>query len=110
MRLLGFNREASGFETERLCLTAALVGEAEPPAQSDPLAATRVPIDATDGARADADGDGVTACEWAVYVADIAAQQGFTGLQARATGACERGLQTVLDDGIRRCAFEVSRL
>jgi hypothetical protein len=103
MRLLGHNREASGFESERLCLTTALVGEAEPPAQTDPLAATRVPIDATDSTRADADGDGVSACEWAVYVAGIAAQQGFASLQARATSACERGLQTVLDDGTRRC-------
>jgi hypothetical protein len=103
MRLLGLNRQAGSLETERLCLTAALVGEAEPPAQSEPLAPTSVPIDATDSARADGNGDGVSACEWAVYVAGVAAQQGFSALQARATGACERGLQTVLDDGIKRC-------
>jgi hypothetical protein len=103
MRLLGDNRKAAEFELERRCLTVALVGEADPPAASDPLAATRVPIDATDAARADADGDGVTTCEWAVYVAGIAAQQGFTGLQAQASGACERGLSKVLDDGARRC-------
>jgi hypothetical protein len=103
MRLLGDNRRAAEFELERRCLTVALVGEADPPAASDPLAATRVPIDTTDATRADADGDGVTTCEWAVYVAGIAAQQGFTGLQAQASGACESGLGKVLDDGARRC-------
>jgi hypothetical protein len=103
LRLLQSNRQAAELELERRCSTVALVAEADPPAASDPLAATRVPIDATDTARADADGDGVTTCEWAVYVAGIAAQQGFTGLQAQAAGACENGLGKVLDDGTRRC-------
>ena len=42
-------------------------------------------------------------CEWAVYVGGVAAQQGFTRVQGLATGACETGLQKVLDDGVTLC-------
>ena len=38
-----------------------------------------------------------------MFVGGVAAQQGFTRLQGQATGACESGLQKVLDDGIARC-------
>ncbi|HEY7454141.1 MAG TPA: hypothetical protein VH683_06215, partial [Thermoleophilaceae bacterium] len=103
-RLFGNTRRAAEFERERLCLTTSLVADADPPAANDALGATRVPITTVDRTRADSDGDGTASnCEWAVFVGGIAAQQGFTHLQSQATGACESGLQKVLDDGVARC-------
>jgi hypothetical protein len=104
LRLFGNNRRAAEFADERLCLTTSLVADADPPAQNDALSATRVAITTVDRKRADSDADGtVNNCEWAVYVGGVAAQQGFTRLQGQATGACESGLQKVLDDGVARC-------
>ena len=61
-------------------------------------------ITTVDRKRADSDADGtVNNCEWAVFVGGVAAQQGFARLQGQATGACESGLQKVLDDGVARC-------
>ena len=104
LRLFGVNGAAGELQGARLCLTTALVAEAVPPAESTPLEATQVPIGGVDVIRADSDGSGgVNSCEWAVYVGGVAAQQGFTRVQGLATGACETGLQKVLDDGVRLC-------
>jgi hypothetical protein len=104
LRLFGVNGAAGELQGARLCLTTALVAEAVPPAESTPLEATQVPIGGVDVIRADSDGSGgVNSCEWAVYVGGVAAQQGFTRVQGLANGACETGLQKVLDDGVRLC-------
>jgi acyl-coenzyme A thioesterase PaaI-like protein len=104
LRLFGNNRKAAAFADERLCLTTSLVADADPPAQNDALGATKLAITTVDRTRADSDADGtLNNCEWAVFVGGVAAQQGFARLEGQATGACESGLQKVLDDGVARC-------
>ena len=104
LRLFGNNGQAAEFEGERLCLTTSLVADADPPAQTRRAGCDRVAITTVDRKRADSDADGtVNNCEWAVFVGGVAAQQGFARLQGQATGACESGLQKVLDDGVARC-------
>jgi hypothetical protein len=109
LRRLNINVLAARIESVRQCETENLVLEIADAARSDPLEATHVaPISSRDQARAGYNNDRVIAnCEWAVYVAEIAAQQGFTGAQRAATQACEAGLQPKLEEGIARCDVNV---
>jgi hypothetical protein len=105
LRLLGRNELVAELEAARRCETGELVREIADAARSDALDATLVnPINSRDRGRSDRNRDGEIAnCEWAVYVATIAAQQGFTELQAAATDACEAGLHAAIEEARPKC-------
>ena len=110
LQLAGRSSKSKHLERERECITNSLVSAATGPASDEPLGGADVgTLGARDRAQADLDRDGqVTNVEWAFFLAGLAAQQGFSGLQGRALAAAESGLGKVLADGTAKCDESLS--
>ena len=106
LRLVGKEAEPNRIARERACITNSLVTAAVGPSSADVLGTSALvaTVAAADRKTADFDGDKtVSNGEWAGFLAGVAAAQGFVDHQARALGALETGLGTVLASGKALC-------